>query len=172
MLGKCVAALRGTFLRRVSREARFYCLEENMLYEKKKILIHRIVWGILLAIGILVPVILAFRHADYYDYFAWYFAFYFFDIFVLAFFICALFLSYKAYDYEGKTIIVYAGFYHHYLKVDGEIMDEHNTLTSFTAIPLSCTLDDGVVLHATITMTNRISLKINDRLYKNYKKGI
>lgn len=255
MLGKCVAALRGTFLRRVSREARFYCLEENMLYEKKKILIRRIVWGILLAIGILVPVILSNQPAEdvnivnddgyiieYYeysdttdceievtfdrevssadivvafydsdgnllereegyfygydnkvsatffidgsvdsyeiisyevsiyennDYIMW---FLIVDLVAVVFFICSLLLSCKVYEYNGKTIIVYAGFYHHYLKVDGEIMDEHNTLTSFTAIPLSCTLDDGAVLHATITMTNRISLKINDRLYKNYKK--
>ena len=228
-----------------------------MLYERKKILIQRVIWGILLAIGILVPVILAnqpeeevnivndngyiieyYEYSDttdceievtfnrevssadivvaFYDsdgnllereegyfygydnrvsatffidglvdsyeiisyevsiyenndYMIWFFII---DLFVAVFFICTLLLSYKSYEYEGKTIIVYAGWYHHYIKVDDEIMDEHNTLFSYTAIPLSCTLKDGSVLHETITMTNRISLKINDRLYKNYKKGI
>lgn len=261
MLGKCVAALRGTFLRRVSRETRFSCLDENMLYEKKKILVRRIVWGILLAIGIVVPVILALQpveeatlindkgyvteyyeftdmtdceievtfdrevssadivvafydgngnflareegyftgydnelsasffidgqvdsyeivscelsvSSNYYDNFIWYFIIYIFDVFAFAFFVCALLLSCKVYEYDGKMILVYAGYYHHYLKADGVKMDEHNTLFSFTAIPLSCTLDDGTVLSATISMTNRISLKINDRLYTNYAKGV
>ena len=35
-----------------------------MLYEKKKILVRRIVWGILLAIGIVVPVILALQPVE------------------------------------------------------------------------------------------------------------
>ena len=59
---------------------------------------------------------------------------------------------------DGFTII---------LKMDGEVLDEHNTFATFTAIVLSCTLDDGTRLQATISLTNRIALKINDRLYKN-----
>ncbi|MDE6442494.1 MAG: hypothetical protein K2L12_07090 [Clostridia bacterium] len=87
------------------------------------------------------------------------------DIFIFSFFIASLLLSYKTYKYNDFDIIIYAGWYHHYLKVNGTKMDEHNTLISFTAIPLSCTLDDGTELNATITKSNRISLKINNQLY-------
>ncbi len=91
------------------------------------------------------------------------------DIFVFAFFIASLLLSYKNYEYNDNEIIVYAGWYHHYIKVNGNKIDEHNTLVSFTAIPLSCTLDDGTDIKVTITMTNRISLKINNQLYTKRK---
>lgn len=80
------------------------------------------------------------------------------------FFIASLLLSYKDYEYNGNNIVVYAGWYHHYIKVNGNKIDEHNTLVSFTAILLSCTLDDGTDIKVTITMTNRISLKINNQL--------
>lgn len=84
-------------------------------------------------------------------------------------FIDSLFLSCREYEYNGTNIVVYAGFYHHYIKVNGKIFDEHNTIVSFTAIPLSCTLDDGTDIEVVITLTNRISLKINNRLNTNYK---
>lgn len=49
--------------------------------------------------------------------------------------------------------------------VNGVKTDEHNTIMSFTPIYLSCTLEDGTNLQATVSLTNRISLKINDLLY-------
>ncbi|MBQ9486117.1 MAG: hypothetical protein IJU83_04685 [Clostridia bacterium] len=73
-------------------------------------------------------------------------------------------LSYKEYDYNGKKISVYAGWFHHTLRVNGEKCDEHNTLVSWTPIHLSTTLEDGTQLDAIITLTNRISLKANDKL--------
>ena len=91
------------------------------------------------------------------------------DIIVFTLFIASLLLSYKAYEYNGNEIVVYAGWYHHYIKVNGNKTDEHNTLVSFTAIPLSCTLDDGTDITVVITMTNRISLKINNQLYTKGK---
>lgn len=91
------------------------------------------------------------------------------DIFVFAFFISSLFLSCKVYDYNGNEIIIYAGWYHHYIKVNGTKTDEHNTLITFTAISLSCILSDGTDIKATISLSNRISLKINNLLYKNRK---
>lgn len=42
--------------------------------------------------------------------------------------------------------------------------DEHNTLSSFTPIVLKTTRDDGMVITATISLTNRIAVKINDKL--------
>lgn len=91
------------------------------------------------------------------------------DIIVFVFFVNSLLLSYKTYEYNGNDIVVYAGWYHHYVKVNGIKMDEHNTLVSFTAISLSCTLNDGTNITATITTTNRISLKINNQLYAKRK---
>ena len=78
--------------------------------------------------------------------------------------ICSLCLSYKEYDYNGQIISVYAGWFHHTLRVNGELCDEHNTLFSWTPIFLSTTLNDGTVLAATISHANRIALKANNRL--------
>ena len=86
-------------------------------------------------------------------------------IICFSFFIGSLLLSCKRYEYNGNEIVVYAGWYHHYIKFNGKKVDEHNTLISFTAISLSCILTDGTDIKATITMTNRISLKINNLLY-------
>ena len=139
-----------------------------MLYEKKKILIHRLVWFGLLLVGIAAALIVAFtislQSSD-----LWIMLVIIFDSVIIAFFIVSLLLSCKVYDYNGSEIIVYAGFYHRYIKADGVIMDEHNTLLTYTAISLSCSLDDGTYLEARITLTNRISLKINNRLYTNMK---
>lgn len=80
-----------------------------------------------------------------------------------------MFLSYKAYYFNELGIIIYAGWYHHYIKINNVKFDEHNTLITFTPILLSCTLDDGTQIEATITITKRISLKINNQLYNNGK---
>ena len=85
-------------------------------------------------------------------------------------FIGALSLSYKKYKLKGKDLIIYAGFCHHYIEYDGVLMDEYNTFISFTPIHLSCTLNDGTHLNATISLSNRIALKINDQLYRGKKK--
>jgi len=94
---------------------------------------------------------------------------YHFLIPVILLFIGALLISYKEYEVEGKIVSVYAGWYHHTLRVDGEKFDEHNTIISYIPIKLSTTLNKKTKLEATISMTNRISLKVNDKL-ANTKK--
>lgn len=84
----------------------------------------------------------------------------------LLFFISALLLTCSIYHYNDKTIVVYAGWYHHYILINGEKYDEHNTLISFTPITLTATLDDGSEVKATISLTNRVALKINGKLYQ------
>lgn len=87
------------------------------------------------------------------------------SILILAFFISAMSLSCRAYEYNGNIITVYAGWFHHYLKVNGKVMDENNTIIGFSPIYLSTNLPDGTYLQATITTMNRVSLKINNVLY-------
>lgn len=92
--------------------------------------------------------------------------------FILILLICSLMLSYKVYDYDGNKIEVYSGWYYHYIKINGEKYDEHNTLQSFSPIYLSCMLDDYTTIEATISLSNRIALKINGRLYEPVQKNI
>ncbi len=92
-------------------------------------------------------------------------------IIALVFFIASLLLSCREYYYNGNDIVVYAGWFHHYIKVNGIKYDEHNTIVSHVAIPLSCTLDDGTDIEVVITLTNRISMKISDRLYNGSREG-
>ena len=87
----------------------------------------------------------------------------------LGMFIGALLLNYKEYNYNGKTISVYAGWFHHTLRIDGEIFDEHNTLIFYTAIDLSTTFEEQTKIEARISTMNRISLKIDGKLVKQYK---
>ncbi len=135
-----------------------------MLHEKRKILIHRLIWLSFFILGIVIPAIL---HFNYIIDVRWYLVYFFIlDVFLLGMFICTLLLSCKEYKYDGYSIVVYSGFYHHYIKINGRIEDEHNTIATFSAIYLSCTIDEQY-FEATISLTNRISLKINDRLYKN-----
>lgn len=89
----------------------------------------------------------------------------------LLFFISALLLSCNVYLYNDKKIVVYAGWYHHYILVNGEKYDEHNTLISFTPITLTATLDDGSEVKATISLTNRVALKINGKLCEKERES-
>jgi len=92
-----------------------------------------------------------------------------FDIFLFIILLWTLSLSCKVYDLNEKELVVYAGFYHHYIKYDGTILDEHNTFQTYVPIYLSTTLDDGTYIEATISTLNRVSLKVNDKLYTKYK---
>ena len=90
-------------------------------------------------------------------------------IIAIPFFIGSLTLNYKEYDYNGKILSVYAGWFHHTLRIDGVLLDEHNTLISFVHIILSATTEDGTSLEATVTTFNRISLKADNKLLSNKK---
>ena len=256
-LGKCVATLRGAFCSVFLNGTRFFIVTEVVMsHEKEKILTQRIIWFIILLIGVIITVAIATTHpgyakmidsncyigeyyesldsttcelevtfdtevssgyvtvafyndrnklienktSDLYGYgktlsatfyvdgkadsykiidcwaeiskYPTYMAtlvFVIIDIVAFAFFICSLLLSCKIYKYNNCKILVYAGWYHHYIKVNGVKTDEHNTFVSFVPIYLSCTLDDGTDIDATISMTNRIALKINNMLYTKTK---
>lgn len=133
----------------------------KIMYEKGKILAHKLIWFVLLIITIVVSIVFWLTLPNG----LWYILVMMLDAFVPLFFICALLLSCKIYRYNGMEIIVYAGWYHHYIKVSGVLVDTHNTILSYTPIVLSATLEDGTELQATISLTNRISLKINNKLY-------
>lgn len=142
-----------------------------MIYEKKKLLIRRLIWFALFVLGVIFLVsCIASNNEAYNDTLAMISVFTFFaEIIIFIVFILSLLLSCKVYDYNGVEIIVYAGIYHHYIKVNGSIVDEYNTISSWTAITLSCALDDDTELKATISLSNRIALKINNKLYKKTK---
>lgn len=138
-----------------------------MIYEKKKLLIRRLIWFALFVLGVIFSA--TFLSSDNYMLNNIGYLVYFASVFVICFLITSLLLSCKVYDYNGVEIIVYAGRYHNYIKVNGTITDEHNTLRTWTAITLSCALDDDTELKATISLSNRIALKINNKLYKKTK---
>ncbi len=98
--------------------------------------------------------------------YAWEFMIYYLLLPAIIMFISSLLLCYREYDYNGKKISVYAGWYHHTIRVDGEKYDEHNTIMSFTPIKLNAIMDDNIKLEVTISLTNRITLKINGKLVK------
>ncbi len=87
-----------------------------------------------------------------------------FLLFWLPWVISSFFLNCKVYQYGDNAIIVYAGRFHRYLSVNGEKMDEANSLIRFRTIMLSCTLEDGTTIKARCSGSNRIALKVNNRL--------
>ncbi len=99
-------------------------------------------------------------------------------VFGLIFLASRLFIKCKVFDFEGKEIIVYAGTFFHYIKVEGHILDRYTwILALFMWIPLvwlislflsktmSCVLDDGTKIEVEVASFHRIKVKINDRLY-------
>lgn len=135
--------------------------------EKKKILIYRLVWFAITIVWILslililaclpqrneTRIILSIALIS--------------TLFIpIVFFIISLLLSYKEYNVDGKLISVYSGFYRHTLRVNGELCDEHNTDFSFIPIELSTTYDNDLKIKATISLSNQITVKVNDKLIK------
>ncbi len=94
---------------------------------------------------------------------------YMYLIIAIIFLIVSLLLSYREYDYNGQKLSVYSGWFHHTLKVNGEKCDERRALLHFLPIKLSTTMEDGTKLVATITLTNRITLKADDKLLNKNK---
>lgn len=82
----------------------------------------------------------------------------------IGFLIGSFLLSYKEYSYNDKKISVYAGWFHHTLRINDEKYDELNILIFFAPIKLTTTLDDESKVEATITLLNRIKVKVNDKL--------
>lgn len=88
----------------------------------------------------------------------------------LPIFISTFFIQYKEYKFKGNIISVYAGYTYHFLKINGEIYDEYRELFSLTPIKLNTILDDNTKIEATISTSNHIFLKINDKLYNKLNK--
>ncbi len=78
-------------------------------------------------------------------------------------------LSYKEYDVNGRKVSVYAGWFNHTLKCDGKIYDEHITELALTPIHLSTTLEDGTNIDVSISLSNIIAVKVNNRLIQPNK---
>ena len=133
--------------------------------EKTKILVHRLVWLILFILSTLA-LIIAFSSVS-----SSAFSLLFLSTLIsFMFFIYSLSLSFKQYNYNGTMISVYVGWYHHTLRINGELVDEHDAFINYTFILLSTTLDDGSVVEATISRSKSIVLKINNRLVKPEQK--
>lgn len=92
-----------------------------------------------------------------------------FSLIFFAIFLSLLLVSYKEYDYNGEQITVYAGYNKHYLCVNGQKCDEHNTFVFYTPLYLETTLENGEKLEVTISLTNRITTKINGKLIEAIK---
>lgn len=88
----------------------------------------------------------------------------------LPIFISTFFIQYKEYKFKDNIISVYAGYTYHFLKINGEIYDEYRELFSLTPIKLNTILDDNTKIEATISTSNHIFLKINDKLYNKLNK--
>ena len=127
--------------------------------DKKKIKMHKTIWLIIWTVSVVAAVCLTVFYVYAFPLFL------LLVLFISCFFISAMSLSCRAYEYNGNIITVYAGSSHHYLKVNGKIMDEYTAFFRNSPIYLSTNLPDGTYLQATITTMNRVSLKINNVLY-------
>lgn len=140
--------------------------------EQKFIFYNRLMWFLIAAASIVLTICVlssAYNDLIYGDgdglvFLALVYILPFVDFIIFSIFVCTLCLHCKTYMFRGNSIVVYAGFCNHYIKANGVKCDEHNTLISFTPIVMSCKLDDGTMLQATISMSNRIALKANDKL--------
>ncbi len=88
----------------------------------------------------------------------------------LFFTIASLLFSCKLYYYEGQDIIVYTGWYRHYLKVNGRILSKRYKPFFIKPLTLESALYDGAIAQATISVLKRISFKIDDQIYTNRKR--
>lgn len=91
------------------------------------------------------------------------------SLLVMCWLIDSFLLSCKKYNVDGCEIIVFAGFANHYIKANGVKIDEYKTVFKFSPITMNATLENGKVITATVSTTNRIAVKINNRLVKPIK---
>ena len=87
------------------------------------------------------------------------------DILALIFWIMSFNVKYKKFTIENNEIEIYSGLSNHYIKVNGELKDEYKSISSFTAIKLSCLLNDKK-LEVTISTSNHIVVKLDGELVK------
>lgn len=141
-----------------------------MYREKNKLIFKRIFWLLISIFAFFIPIIPEEIPIENYDSFDLVIVCHSAGFIGIIFFINALSLSCQRFYYDGREIIVYAGTFHHYIKIDGEKCDEHNTLSGLIPIFLSTRLEDDTFIECTISTFNRIALKIDGKLYRNKKK--
>ena len=90
------------------------------------------------------------------------------DIILLMLFVQTMTLKCKTYYYQDKEIVVYAGFLHRHVKVNGvEVCRRSNAFTY--GANLSCLLDDGSQLCAYISRSNKITVMVNNQYLPEVK---
>lgn len=137
--------------------------------EKKKLLILKLVWFCLAVLFLTLSIIISpdWRSSISVAFWQLLNATTIIAIFT---FIVSLTLSYKEINYYDKNsstykkISVYAGFFHHWLKLDDKLVDKYDTLFFVTPIKLHTTIENNVKIEATISTMNRITLKINNEI--------
>ncbi len=80
-------------------------------------------------------------------------------------------IQYKTFTIDDHFVEIYAGFSHHYIKVNGVLKDEYVTDLTFTPIQLSCLVNNHKIT-VTISLANHIVIKCDDELIKNKPKKI
>lgn len=129
--------------------------------DKKKIKMHKTIWLIIWTVSVVAAVCLTVFYVYAFPLFL------LLVLFISCFFISAMSLSCRAYEYNGNIITVYAGWSNHFIKVNGVKVDEYVSMSMFNygAIDLQTTLSDGSFVMARISPSNKITLKINNVLY-------
>ena len=94
----------------------------------------------------------------------WIYVFILADVILVACVVQSLTMSCKLYDYNGRSILVYAGWFRRYIKVNDIKVAERSTAFTYGAVNLSCMLDDGAQALATITRMNKIDLRVNNQV--------
>lgn len=132
--------------------------------EQIKLIAHRTISAILFVLSVVAVAICAVE--EYYTLII------LLGLLSLLFLLClinAFTFSFKRYDLDGHEVSVYSGAYHHYIDIDGERFDEHNTIFSDTPIHMSCEFE-GHYIEVTISTFNMVAMKVDNKLYKKLKR--
>lgn len=93
------------------------------------------------------------------------------NVMLFALLVQSLTMSCKIYNYNGSEILVYAGFMHRYLKVNGVKVDERSTAFTYGTVNLNFMTPDGAAVLASITRMNRITLMVNNQILPEVKNA-
>lgn len=132
--------------------------------EQIKLIAHRTISAILFILSVVAVAICAVE--EYYTLII------LLGLISLLFLLClinAFTFSFKRYDLDGHEVSVYCGAYHHYIDIDGERFDEHNTIFIDTPIHMSCEFE-GHYIEVTISTFNMVAMKVDNKLYKKLKR--
>lgn len=81
----------------------------------------------------------------------------------------SLFIQCKTYtvltqDGGSYQIVVFAGSFHHYVKVDGRKLDEHREWWPFSSTFMRCTTPNGDFVEVSISAWRYIKVKVNNQM--------